>query len=68
MKLHPRAMLVLQAHNDIDEAVSNAMKKHPDMTYFELLQILNQISASWLKYAIRDERHPDDPDKRGGEE
>jgi hypothetical protein len=66
MKLHPRVMPWQRARNDIDAAVSEAMKKHPDLTYIELLQIFNEITASWLKYALRDERHPDDPDKPGG--
>lgn len=66
MKMHPRVMPWQRARNDISAAVSEAMKKHPDLTYIELFQIFNEITASWLKYALRDERHPNDPDKPGG--
>lgn len=66
LKMHPRVVLVSKAHNDIEKAVLDAMGNHPDLTYVELLSIFNQISASWIKLAIRAERHPDDPDKPGG--
>ena len=68
MKLHPRVQIVQRAHNAIDAAVSGAMKEFPDLTYMELMSVLNQIQASWIKWGIRDERHPDDPEERGGEE
>jgi hypothetical protein len=68
IKIHPRVMDVQKARNDIDAAVSEAMKKHSGLTYLELLSILNSIAASWIGWGIRDERHPDDPEKRAGEE
>ena len=67
MKLHPRVQIVQQAHNELDLAVIDMCKKY-ELTYAELFSVLNQIEVSWIKYAIRDERHPDDPEKRGGEE
>jgi hypothetical protein len=60
MNLHPRVLPVQQAHNEIDRAVTEAIAKHPDLTYLELLAIFNQIAASWIKIAIQDERKPDD--------
>ena len=66
MKLHPRVMPWQRAHYDIAAAVLEAMRKHPDLTYIELFQIFNEITASWLEYALRDERHPNDPEKREG--
>jgi hypothetical protein len=65
--MHPRGMPASKAHNEIDAFVSEIIKKY-DLTYGELMSCLNQIQASWIKYMIRDERHPDDPEKRGGEE
>lgn len=67
MKLHHRVPIVHKAHNELDEMVSCIIKKY-ELTYGELYSIINQVQASWITYQIRDERHPDDPDKRGGEE
>lgn len=64
--IHPRVMPFQKARADINDAVTEAIARHRDLTYLELLQILNEISASWLKYGIRDERHPNEPDKPGG--
>ena len=68
MKLHPRVPIYQKARNDMDAAISEALKRNPDLTYLELASILNEIQRSWIGYGIRDERHPDDPEKRGGEE
>ena len=48
MNLHPRVLPVQQAHNEIDRAVTEAIAKHPDLTYLELLAIFNQIAACLL--------------------
>jgi hypothetical protein len=58
MNLHPRILPVQQAHNEIDRAVTEAISKHPGLTYLELLAILNQVAASWIKIAIQEERKP----------
>jgi hypothetical protein len=66
MKMHSRVMPWQAARVDIGKALGEAIARH-DLTYLELLQILNEEMAVWLKYGIRSERHPDDPEKRGGE-
>ena len=66
--LHPRTMPVQQAHADLDKAVTEVIGKHPDLTYLELLAILNQIAASWIKYGIQDERSPNEAIKPGERE
>ena len=63
--MHPRTMPVQQAHNDLDKAVSEVISKHPDLTYLELLAILNQIAASWIKYGLKDERDLNEEIKPG---
>jgi hypothetical protein len=68
MKFHPRVLPVQAATADMRAAVVEVISKHHDLTHLELIGILNEIQASWIKYVIRDERHPDDPEKRGGEE
>jgi hypothetical protein len=68
MKPHPREFPVQLAHNEIDRAVTEAISKHPDLTYLELLAIFNQIAASWIKIAIQDERKPNDAIQPGGKQ
>lgn len=68
MIIHPRSMPVQQAHADIDKAVTDAIGKHPDLTYLELLAILNQIAAAWIKYGIKDERSPSEAIKGDSDE
>ena len=65
MKVHSRVFPVQKAHNDIDMAVTEAISKHPDLTYLELLAILNQIAASWIKYGIQDESNANEAIKPG---
>ena len=55
MDLISREFSVPKAHNDLAMAVTEAIGKHPDLTYLELLAILNQIAASWIKYGLKDE-------------
>jgi hypothetical protein len=59
-KHHSRELLVQKAHNLLDAAVCDVLELNPGLTYLELLAILNQISASWIKRAIQDERNPSD--------
>jgi hypothetical protein len=67
MKMHSREFSVQKAHNDIAMVITEAIGRHPDLTYLELLAILNQIAASWIKYGIQDERKPNEAIKHGGE-
>jgi hypothetical protein len=60
--VHERTFLVQQVGNEISTAVTNIVAQH-ELTYIELLTILNMIEARWLKSALREERHPDEPDK-----
>lgn len=64
-KLHHREPIVQRAHLDLDTAVLDILQRY-DLTYAELFRIINEVEAAWIKYAIRDERHPDDPDTPGG--
>ena len=67
MRLHPRVMPYQLARADMQRAVCDVVEKHKDLTHLELIGILNEVQAGWIGYAIRDERHPDDLEKRGGE-
>jgi len=66
MKLHARVMIVQKAHCDLAKVVLDLVEKH-DLTYLELIACLNNVMASWIKDAVRDERHPNNPNLRGGE-
>jgi hypothetical protein len=64
-KQHKRERLVRQAELEVDEAVSGVILKYR-LTYAEVWRILNSIEATWIRYAIRDERHPGEPTEPGG--
>lgn len=61
LTIHPRTMIVRKAQIDLDAAFLDVVKKH-DLTFAELFGVLNVAEARWIKYALRDERHPDEPD------
>jgi hypothetical protein len=52
-KQQSRELTVQKAHNLLDAAILDVLKLNPDLTYLELLAILNQISASWIKRAVQ---------------
>ena len=56
--LHPRYFIVEQAEIELSTAVTGIIEKH-GLTYAELFKVLNAVTASWLKYALRDERLAD---------
>jgi hypothetical protein len=53
--IHPRYFIVERAEIELSIAVTGIIEKH-GLTYVELFKILNGVTASWLKYALRDER------------
>jgi hypothetical protein len=67
MPLHPRTMVVNQAKAEIGMAISNIVIEHK-LTYAELFGILGGEISGVAKFALREERHPDDPGKGGDEE
>lgn len=66
MRIHPRTRIVERAELEIGDAVREAIEKH-DLTFVETQQILATTQLRWLKYALRHERHPDNPEKGGDE-
>lgn len=67
LRAHPRTGVTARADAEFNEAVSQVVKRH-QLTSVELMQILAARMQSLLKYMLRHERHPDDPDKGGDEE
>lgn len=66
MKLHARTMHVSRARNEIGLALIRLQQEH-DLTDIEMLQAINEAQASILKYMLRAERHPTDPEAKGDE-
>lgn len=66
MKIHDRYFKVRDAALELSEALMGIIKKH-DLTYAEVQSIILEQAQTWNKYAIRAERHPEDPDKKGDE-
>lgn len=66
VRMHPRTHIVEKAELEIGDAIHRAIKAHK-LTHIELMQILASAQLRWLKYALRHERHPDDPEKGGDE-
>lgn len=60
--IHPRTLKVQGAQVAISLAITRIADEH-DLTIIELLGILNEIVARWLKYALRAERHPNAPEE-----
>ena len=67
MKLHKRTMLVQKAAAELDSLLIEWLERH-DLTWLEAIQTLQIKSAYWMRYPLRSERHPDDPEKKADEE
>lgn len=67
MKIHPRYWIVSKAENELSTALMDIQQKH-ELTFAETFKILGLMIERESKYAIREERHPDDLDKKGDEE
>lgn len=61
-KLHPRTMHVQQAEAQLHERVLDWAMRW-DLTSLEELSCLHAVAQRVTKYALRAERHPDDPDQ-----
>ena len=66
IKLHERTMHVQGAGVKIKQAILDAASDL-DLTAIELARILQQEAMTWMTYALREERHPDDPEKKADE-
>lgn len=64
MKQHSRSQKVTTAKLNMDMAILDISDKF-DLTFVEKHQILLLHMASDCKHMIRQERHPDEPDKGG---
>lgn len=65
-KIHPRIWLVDAAERKLSEFVLE-LEKTEKLTIAEVVKILTLEAATWAKYQIQAERHPDDSSKSGDE-
>jgi hypothetical protein len=66
LRIHPRTRTVGSAERKLGEAIDQIIQEYQP-TYIELAQILASVQLSYLKYALRHERHPNDPEKGADE-
>ena len=66
LRLHPRTMPVKKADAEL-HAFLALWQKHHGLTFAEVAVILADRQQNALKYVLRAERHPDDPDRKADE-
>jgi len=66
MKLHPRTMIVKSAEVELSQFLLNWAERH-GLTWCEMARALTEQIQMCLKYILRTERHPEDPNKKAGQ-
>jgi hypothetical protein len=66
MRIHPRTRMVDQARRDLEGKFYDLWQEL-DLTSVEALSIAAPLVQLPIKYMLRTERHPDDPDKGADE-
>ena len=66
LKLHERTMTVQRASAELGMWLCDLQERH-DLTSTEVAVILAGQQQSVLKYVLRAERHPEDPDRKADE-
>lgn len=67
LRLHPRYFMVRDAEAAFTDKLIKWEEDYPDLTSLEIAKILQFAQGRILTYALRVERHPDDPSKKGDE-
>jgi hypothetical protein len=67
VKLHERTLPVQKASNEIRTELDRLQEEH-DLSDIEMLRVLLDHQQNITKYMLRDERHPDDPERKADEE
>ena len=63
MKLHPRTMTVKSAEVELTQFLRQWAERH-ELTWCEMARALTEQIQMCLKYMLRAERHPEDPNKK----
>ena len=67
MKIHPRTMPVSIASSQLAMHLIEFQGEY-DLTDVEMFQAVTSWMQTHLKYMLREERHPDDPERGADEE
>ena len=67
LRLHPRTMPVQRAYAELGELLLEWETRH-ELTPIEAAMGMTEQLQRLLKYELRGERHPDDPDHKADEE
>ena len=67
LRLHPRTMQVQRSEAELGTTLAAFQYEH-DLTDAEMARALAAQLDRVLKYVLRRERHPDDPDRKADEE
>ena len=67
LRLHARTMQVQAAEADLGMTLARFQREH-ELTDVEMARALTGQLDRVLKYVLRRERHPDDPDAKADEE
>ncbi len=68
LRLHPRTMLVQKAEAEFQVCLLQFLDSHSHLTDIELAHIMLIAPVVPLQYALRAERHPEDPTRKADEE
>jgi hypothetical protein len=67
LRLHPRTQKVSVAEAEFHVLVARFLDEHSDLTDIELAGIMLLAPAIPIKFALRAERHPEDPNRKADE-
>jgi hypothetical protein len=67
LRLHPRTMQVQRAGADLSQLLIDWQERHELTTIEACVEIADKL-RSLLKYPLRAERHPDNPERKADEE
>ena len=67
LRLNPRTMLVQKADVELHGFLAEWQNRH-GLTFTEVAILLTGRQQNVLKFVLRSERHPDDPDRKADEE
>ena len=68
LRLHSRTIRVARAEAEFRVVVLAFLDAHADLTDIELAGIMLLAPGIPIRYALRAERHPDDPSRKADEE
>jgi hypothetical protein len=66
VRLHARVQVTQKADIDLQCFLGEWLVRH-ELTFAEAVRILLWTAARWMHYIVRDERHPDDPERKADE-